>query len=84
MNLDIRTPMGWMFLIIGLIIAIYGAATSGSPMYAKHSLGVNVNLWWGLAMALFGAVMLGLAWLAAKAKTPTGDTPPASSEQRKH
>jgi hypothetical protein len=27
-------------------------------MYALHSLGLNVNLWWGLAMLLFGAVML--------------------------
>jgi hypothetical protein len=30
-------------------------------MYARHSLGVNVNLWWGIAMLIFGAGMLLLA-----------------------
>ena len=30
-------------------------------MYAR-SLGINVNLWWGTALTLFGAVMLWMAW----------------------
>jgi hypothetical protein len=34
-------------------------------------LGINVNLWWGLVMMVFGIGMLALAWHAGRsAKTP--------------
>lgn len=58
MGFDIRLPIGMMFSVFGLLVAGYGAATSGDDMYARHSLGINVNLWWGIAMLVFGAVML--------------------------
>jgi hypothetical protein len=32
---------------------------SDDSIYAR-SLGVNVNLWWGLVLLVFGLVMLGL------------------------
>jgi hypothetical protein len=57
-GMDIRLPMGLMFAIIGAIIAVYGLATSGDPMYQQHSLGINVNLWWGLVLFALGATML--------------------------
>jgi membrane-bound ClpP family serine protease len=57
MGIDIRIPIGGMFTIIGLILVVFGLATFGDPIY-EHSLGVNVNLWWGLALTLFGVVML--------------------------
>ena len=60
--------MGLMFGIIGAIIAIYGVMTGGDAMYETHSLGININLWWGIVMAAFGAVMLLLAFVAKKAK----------------
>jgi hypothetical protein len=60
MNLDIRYPIGLLFLTVGAILAIYGVA-SGPEIYAAHSLGKNVNLWWGLFMVAFGAVMVALA-----------------------
>jgi hypothetical protein len=63
-GMDIRVPMGLMFAIIGAVIAVYGMITNGQPMYETHSLGVNINLWWGLFMFLFGAVMLLLAYVA--------------------
>ncbi len=63
--MDIRLPLGMMFAIVGALLAGFGAVTSSSAMYAKHSLGVNVNLWSGLAMLAFGLVML---WLARRAK----------------
>ncbi len=56
MGLDIRIPLGLIFLIIGGIMAIYGAFTHGSPLYAK-SLGVDLNLTWGALMTLFGLIM---------------------------
>ncbi len=57
MNLDIRLPIGGMFGLLGLILVIYGLLTHGAEMY-QHSLGYNVNLWWGLVMLIFGVLML--------------------------
>lgn len=57
MQTDIRLPIGGMFSIIGLVLAIYGLLTHGNPMYAR-SLGINVNVWWGLVMLAFGVAML--------------------------
>jgi sulfite exporter TauE/SafE len=55
---DIRIPIGLMFSIIGVIISILGIVTmSNSEMYEK-SLGVNVNLFMGVLMLIFGLVML--------------------------
>jgi len=50
-----------MFSVFGLLIGGYGVGTQGNEMYAQHSLGINVNLWWGIAMVVFGAAMLLLA-----------------------
>jgi hypothetical protein len=58
MGFDIRVPIGGMFSVFGLLVAGYGLATRGSPIYAEHSLGINVNLRWGLCMLVFGLVML--------------------------
>ena len=58
MGLDIRLPIGMMFSLLGALLAIYGLATgSDSAMYSS-SLNLNVNLWWGLVLFVFGAVML--------------------------
>jgi hypothetical protein len=65
-GLDIRIPIGLMFGIVGVILAIYGAATMGNEMYSIHSLGININLWWGLVLIVFGLIMLALARSAAK------------------
>ncbi len=59
MKLDLRVPLGLMFLIFGLLLAVYGLA-SDPAIYAR-SLGVNVNLWWGLVLFLFGVVVLPIA-----------------------
>ena len=59
MNLDLRLPIGLMFSIFGVILAAFGLLSDAS-IYAP-SLGINVNLWWGLVLLLFGAVMLGFA-----------------------
>lgn len=56
-GLDIRMPMGLMFTIFGAILSIYGLF-SDPAIYAKHSLGVNINLDWGLCVFGFGLVML--------------------------
>jgi hypothetical protein len=63
--LDVRLPMGLLFLILGLILTGYGLAADPA-IYVKHSLGQNVNLDWGMIFALFGAAMLALAARAKK------------------
>lgn len=59
MNLDLRLPMGLMFSIFGALLTIYGLLSDKS-IYDR-SLGVNVNLQWGLVLLAFGALMLVLA-----------------------
>ena len=57
MGLDIRIPLGLVFLIIGGIMAVYGVVTHGDAALYERSLGVDLNLTWGGLMFLFGAVM---------------------------
>ena len=64
MGLDIRLPIGLMFSFIGLLMFGYGLVTP-AEMY-KPSLGINVNLWWGLVQIVFGAWMLFSTWRASK------------------
>ena len=63
MGLDIRIPIGSLFVILGALLAGYGVVSS--PAIYQRSLGINVNLWWGGALLVFGFAMLALAWRAA-------------------
>lgn len=65
MGLDIRYPIGAMFSIIGLLMLGYGLATAGDPMY-QRSLGININVWWGGLLLVFGALMLAFARTSGK------------------
>ncbi len=56
MNFDLRLPLGLMFTLFGAMLSIYGL-TSDKAMYEK-SLGMNINLGWGLVMLVFGVIML--------------------------
>lgn len=58
MRLDIRIPIGAMFTLFGALLLIYGVMTRGNAMYDQHSLKFNINLWWGLGLLIFGAIML--------------------------
>jgi hypothetical protein len=58
MIFDLRLPIGLMFTIVGLLLTGFGLV-SDEAIYAR-SLGVNVNLWWGMVLVVFGLVMLGL------------------------
>jgi hypothetical protein len=59
MKLDIRLPIGLLFSILGVLLVLYGAF-SDSTVY-ERSLGININLWWGAAMLVFGSMMLFLS-----------------------
>ncbi|HZE93247.1 MAG TPA: hypothetical protein VEZ49_00975 [Gemmatimonadales bacterium] len=62
MNLDLRLPIGAMFSIFGVILTAYGML-SDSAIY-ERSLGINVNLWWGIVLFAFGIVMLAFGYRA--------------------
>ncbi len=57
MGLDIKIPIGFMFVIFGLILSVFGLFTQGHAMY-EQSLDININLWTGLFMIVFGGLML--------------------------
>jgi hypothetical protein len=64
MNMDIRLPIGLLFALFGALLALYGLATGFSqPTMYERSLEININLWWGLVMLLFGAIM---TWLGRR------------------
>ena len=65
MGLDIRLPIGFLFTIFGVLLIAFGAL-SDKAIYAR-SLGININLEWGVVMLLFGAVMLFLGRCGTKA-----------------
>lgn len=76
MSFDLRLPIGALFTLFGLILAADGLFAG------RLVLGVNVNLWWGLVMLLFGGLMLAFA---ARAKNTTAAAPPApSARPRSH
>jgi hypothetical protein len=56
--LDLRTPSGWFFALLGAILVILGVLTPGLRAALTD---LNVNLYCGLVMLAFGGVMLVLA-----------------------
>ena len=72
MGLDIRWPIGLMFSIIGAMMVIYGAVTSSDAELYKRSLGININLGWGLLLLAFGLLMLLSAKIASNAQKTQG------------
>ncbi len=67
MGLDIKIPIGLMFAVFGILLTIFGFMTNGSEIYIS-SLEVNLNLWSGIFMILFGAFMLLTSNLVKKGK----------------
>ena len=87
MGLDIRMPIGGMFAVTGLLLAVYGLVTGGDARMYARALGFNVNLWWGLAMLAFGLVMLALSLRGGKtegARPASKSHEGAATEAREH
>lgn len=64
MQFDLRLPIGILFTIYGLLLTIYGLV-SDKAQYAR-SLGININLIWGIVMLVFGLVMFFFARRGSK------------------
>jgi uncharacterized membrane protein len=58
MGLDLRKPIGWFFLALGLILGIYGLVTKGDTEMYRRSLDMNINMIWGGVLIVFGLFML--------------------------
>lgn len=70
MKLDLRYPLGLLFTALGVLLVGYGLL---APAARAHMADVNVNLYAGLSMLIFGVVMLGLAkWAESRQKTGAG------------
>jgi len=82
MGLDIRWPIGLMFTLIGFLLVLCGLVTgSNSEMY-KRSLDININLYWGMLLLVFGLSMLTMAWRGGqKLSASRGDETPKKTEQ---
>ncbi len=65
MGLDIRWPIGLMFALIGALLTGYGAVKPDVSV----SLGININLIWGVVLLVFGGAMLFGAWRGSQADT---------------
>lgn len=64
-KMSIGVTIGGTIGLIGLVLLLYGLF--GNADYS-HSDGININLWWGLLMVVFGLVMGGGSFLVARAK----------------
>jgi hypothetical protein len=55
---DARIAVGMFFALTGTILAAFGLSTRDRMDEYARSLGIDANLWWGLALLTFGIVML--------------------------
>jgi hypothetical protein len=71
---DIRRLIGGLFIVYGLILTIMGIA--GSSTVKHKAAGINVDLWTGIGMLVFGALMI--FWALYR---PTVPEPPETRGQ---
>jgi multisubunit Na+/H+ antiporter MnhG subunit len=76
MGLDIRLPIGLFFSLLGVLLAAFGLL--GNKEIYQRSLGIDVNLAWGVVLLIFGIIMIVLA------KRRTTQAGPRSSENASH
>ena len=60
MHLDVRLPIGLLFGFLGFALTAYGLFAD-REIY-RVSLGINVNLDWGIVLLVFGLIMLFFGW----------------------
>lgn len=58
---DLRIPLGWLFAVLGVLLVLAGLRAT--PAADVRSLGININLIWGMVMIAFALVCL---WLARR------------------
>jgi len=55
MQLDLRVPLGLLFAVLGAVLAAAGF------VFGERVQEINVNLWWGVVLLMFGVGSLFVA-----------------------
>ncbi len=71
-ELDIRWPIGLLFILLGALVAVYGALAPQSTRI-DAAFSVNLNLAWGVVMVIFGLLMIWGARRASRRTAPTDE-----------
>jgi hypothetical protein len=82
MGLDIRLPIGGLFMLLGLLLTIYGLFGDSSVYH--RSLGINVNLGWGIVLLIFGLMMAALARWGLSRRARNDNLTATSPRDRQH
>lgn len=82
MDIDLRIPVGLLFVTLGLIMGIFGL-TSDPAIYQK-SFGINVNLDWGLVELIFGSIMIAFGRSHHEREITTAPIAPAKAVTTLH
>jgi hypothetical protein len=56
MGVDIRVPLGALFTLLGILLTAFGIF--GDKAIYSQTLGIDVNLDWGIVLLIFGILML--------------------------
>lgn len=83
MGFDIRIPIGFLFTSLGALLVLFGLFTMGSSIY-EHSLGMNINLSWGIALLIFGLLMIFFAKRSEKRALGQDAAQPPPTKGRVH
>jgi len=59
---DLRVPTGLLFSLLGILLLIYAGVRPGARAPLTE---INLNLWCGLVLLVFGGVLL---WLSRRAR----------------
>jgi hypothetical protein len=62
--MDIRLPLGVIFSLYGVILV--GAGVLGKENVYERSVGININLVWGVVLLAFGILMFLLGWFGGR------------------
>lgn len=63
---DVRRIIGGLFMVYGVVLTITGLV--GSEHVKNKAAGININLWTGIAMIIFAALMI--AWALWRPTAP--------------
>ncbi|HZR39936.1 MAG TPA: hypothetical protein VFB12_07465 [Ktedonobacteraceae bacterium] len=61
-RMSIALTIGATIGLIGLVLLLYGLF--GHADYSRSD-GININLWWGLLMFVFGIVMAAIGYISS-------------------
>jgi NADH:ubiquinone oxidoreductase subunit 6 (subunit J) len=75
---DIRRIIGALFILYGVVLTVTGIV--GSEEVKNKAVGINVNLWTGLGMLVFGVLMV--VWALARPVAPEPSETPGRGSGR--